>query len=661
MKRMASDVIHMGTGKEGLNKNLIPMKTRNGLEVDGRGRFINLVDQVTKELATAYGKIKSNPGNMTPAADPETLDGMEKRWIQTVSTKIKAGTFVFKPSRRIQIPKPGKNTTRPLTIPGPRDKVIERAMTDILEQIYEPAFLPTSHGFRREKGTHTAIKMIAGKFVGCTFIIEGDISQCYPSIQHDILEDILREDIADEDFIRLLKMWMASTYVEEGKLSQKSEVGIAQGSVISPILCNVYLHRFDQYMERLKARYDKGDTRARNSEYRKVQTKLAKAREALIQLKRNSKEFTTAQKNYRALRKQLSQLPSRNPMDPDFRRVYYVRYADDFVIGIAGPSTEAKAMKADIGTFLNRQLGLTMSEEKTKLTHIGRGKGANFLGVTIQKKETNGNVRQKTGKNKGARAVPFLGLKAPVAKLRERYTERGFIRTHRRGQTANTLVPKPQLGWVNLSHREILMMYNDRIRGILNYYSFVDNKGALSQIVYVLAYSCASTLAAKYKLSSRSKVFRKYGKRLRCPESGVELQLPTHMKRTRTFMTGKTRKPDETLLKGRSNKWTRDILDDPCIMCGKPGAEMHHVRKVRDLQWKVQNKKLDWFTAQMRAINRKQVPLCKEHHLLLHAKKFSDQERDQFKLGVIAYGIQIGAIGKNVDKKKTDPKNRKAV
>jgi len=187
---------------------------------------------------------------------------------------------------------------------------------------------------------------------------------------------------------------------------------------------------------------------------------------------------------------------------------------------------------------------------------------------------------------------------------------------------------------VNLDHSDIISYYNSIIYGILNFYSFVDNKTRLGAIIkYHLKHSCALTLALKYKLRKRAKVFQKFGRDLKCPETKSGLAIPSSFKRDGKFLT-KTPMIEETIAKKWNRKLTVSNMHKACAICGTFPAEMHHVRKVQDLRHKYRTKKIDFFTMQMAGINRKQVPLCKEHHQKLHSNKLTLEEKLAFADGV---------------------------
>jgi group II intron reverse transcriptase/maturase len=227
-----------------------------------------------KNLVAAYELIKSNPGNMTRGADDVTLDGIDLKYFLNLQSDLKAGKFEFNPARRIQIPKPGKNETRPLTIASPREKIVQKAILLVMERFYEDKFLNTSHGFRPARGTHTAMKQLEANFQSVHYIIEADFSKAFDSIQHDALLSIIKEEVKCEKTLTLIKSGLKAGYIEFGELHNNLTVGTPQGSILSPLLCNIYLHKLDEYVEELKVEYQKGSKRQRSSENMKLQNKV---------------------------------------------------------------------------------------------------------------------------------------------------------------------------------------------------------------------------------------------------------------------------------------------------------------------------------------------------------------------------------------------------
>lgn len=568
-----------------------------------------------KVLILAYETIKSKPGNTTPGVDAQTLDAIDLNWVHDTSKLLLAGKYRFKAARRVYIPKKGKNKKRPLTISSPRDKLIQQAIYLVLNAIYEPSFFNSSHGSRPGKGTHTALESIKFKFQGVIWCIEADIDSNFPSISHKILLSLLRKRISCEKFLTLIKRSMKAGYIEDGSFKESNK-GIFQGNITSPILNNVYLHELDAFMDELCEEFALGKHRRKTSLFRNIQYRIEKA---------------TGVDDIRKLRKELWQVNSKDPMDPNFKRLYYVRYVDDFVIGVVGSREDAVDIKKKVKCFLEENLKLTLSDDKSLITHFSKTP-ISFLGTSIKgnwEKEKRIMFVKKLGVWRKVRMTGKPSLKAPIKELFLKATVNGFFK-----KKVGVFVPT-KVGWlINLDHADILGYYNSVIRGILNFYSFANNRKSLGALVHGLKLSCARTLALKYKLRYASKTYRRFGGKLKCPDTGLELYIPNTFRAIKVFAKN-VPIPDESLFKRWNNKLTKSSLFKYCVICGtNHHVEMHHVRKIKDLKAKARGGKMDFFTLQMASINRKQIPLCRTHHKALHNNKLSPIERQQFKNGL---------------------------
>ena len=237
----------------------------------------------------------------------------------------------------------------------------------ILEAYYEPQFSDHSHGFRPERGCHTALREVYRDWVGTTWFIEGDISQCFDKLDHHILLTILREGIHDEQFIALISGLLKAGYLEDWRF-HKTLSGSPQGGIVSPNLANIYLNKLDKYVEGIQFPANtRGKKRRPNSKYQSLQRR---ARE-----KRRQGNWEAADE----LKRRMQQMPSIDPSDPKYRRLKYVRYADDFLLGFSGPRAEAEEIKQQLEKFLGENLKLELSQTKTLITHA-RTEAARFLG-----------------------------------------------------------------------------------------------------------------------------------------------------------------------------------------------------------------------------------------------------------------------------------------
>jgi len=263
----------------------------------------------------AYGNIYPNKGAMTPGASAETADGMSEEKIDQIIAPMRHERYRFSPARRVYIPKKNRKL-RPLGLPSWSDKLVGEVVRLLLEAYYEPGFSDLSHGFRKGRGCHTALRKIHDTWTGTAWFIEGDISDCFGSLSHEILLGILAEKIHDQRFLRLIRNMLKAGYLEDWEYRETLS-GCPQGGVVSPILSNIYLHKLDEFIEQeLIPQYTRGTSRKDNPEYKRIQRQLAAAR------RRGDRAAA------RDLGKQLRRLPSKDPMDPGYRRLQYARYAD---------------------------------------------------------------------------------------------------------------------------------------------------------------------------------------------------------------------------------------------------------------------------------------------------------------------------------------------
>ena len=417
----------------------------------------------------AYLNIHTNDGSMTPGSDNENIDGMNLRRMDNIIASMKDHSYQPKPARRTYITKKnGKQ--RPLGIPSTDDKLVQEVVRMILESIYEPTFSENSHGFRSEKSCHTALSQIQNTFTGVRWFIEGDIQQCFDSFDHHVLINILRKRIADEYFIALIWKLLKAGYMEQWTYNHTYS-GTPQGSGVSPLLANIYLNELDTFIDKYKENFDTGKRAKVNPEYKREYSKLcdiqSKNTQVWNELDKQSK--ATARKEQQKQQKTVRSLPTLVTNDPHFKRVVYCRYADDFLIGVIGSKQDAEVIKADIGQFLQVELKLTMSDEKTKVTH---GKDmAKFLGydITIRK-----NVQQK--RNKNGKVVRTgsgrIALFVPYEKWRDKLLDYGAMKICKDVNGSEKWKPIHRGFLTNKPDIEIINRFNAEIRGLYNYPRF---------------------------------------------------------------------------------------------------------------------------------------------------------------------------------------------
>lgn len=486
--------------------NSIPVGLLENIRVNSKKnpnqKLYNLIGAISNPqmLKLANELIKSKPGNMTKGTDNTTLDGVDIGWVENTSTSLQSGKYQFNPARRKWIPKPGKKQMRPLGIANPREKIVQKAIQLVLEAVYEPIFLECSHGFRPGKSCHTALKSCRVKLNGIKWVIEGDISKCFDTIPHQKIMEILGQKIGCEKTLALISRALKAGTIELGDIVQRTLEGTPQGSVLSPLLCNIFMHEFDLFMKNLSETFKRGKTRRKNPLYRRIANNLHQAR------------LNGEISKIRILRRKLWDTPAGDPFDANFKRLVYVRYADDFIVGTIGSKAETLEILKKIQEFLATKLDLTLNLDKTKVTHFP-SKPIHFLGAILRGYgHLKGTFIKKTVWKETIRlhAVPlYIRIEAPIKNILEKLTTAGFFQ-----KTDNRYKPTRVGRLFNLDMPNILSFYNSIIRGYMNYYSFADNRSSLGMIVHGLKHSCALTLKSKFKLNTIAAVFKKFGKNL---------------------------------------------------------------------------------------------------------------------------------------------------
>jgi len=557
--------------------------------------YARMLDE--KLFIASYVKLYANRGAMTVGSDPnDTIDGMSLQRIRNIIETLKNNQWQWKPSRRQHIPK-GNGKTRPLSVPSWSDKLVQNVMRTVLEAYYEPQFHDESHGFRPQRGCHTALQHVKHVWTGINWFIEGDIKGCFDTIDHDKLLDIIGKRIRDFRFMKLLRTMLKAGYIEDWR-HKPSLAGTPQGGVISPLLANIFLHELDSYvMEEMKPDFDSGKSKRMNRAYQKLRDAVYKARKA---------GETVKAKALLILR---NKLPSRDPKDAGYRRLVYVRYADDFMIGIIGTKREARDVKRKVGGFL-QEMSLTLSDTKTKITHATKGR-ARFLGYDIHKHNGKHPHRYLSGR---------IQLNVPqdrIAHLMRRYMRHGKP-IHRR-ELAHGSLP------------EIIRLYDSELRGYYNYYRLASNVShRLNHLRFIMQRSLSKTIANKMKLTT-AKVYKRYGingtvsgrKTL-----GVTMETETGEKviafgdyslRKQWLPTNNDRDPFVPALPYK--ELTQRLNATECELCGKTDhkLEVHHIRRLKDIRRKVREGIAARWQEVMAYRNRKTLVVCHPCHRLIHA------------------------------------------
>lgn len=551
----------------------------------------------------AYGRIYSNKGAMTPGPDAETADGMTLGKIERIIDALRHERYRFKPVRRRYIPKKdGKQ--RPLGLPSWSDKLVGEVIRLLLEAYYEPRFSDRSHGYRPGRGCHTALREVANTWTGTSWFIEGDISRCFDELDHQVMLAALGERIHDNRLLRLIGQMLRAGYLEDWVWGATLS-GAPQGGVLSPCLSNIYLNRLDTFVETvLMPEYTRGARRKPNPEHRRITSAIGRAR------KRGDHAAV------RALRKQQRRLPGLDPNDSDYRRLRYVRYADDILLGFIGPRSEAEEIKRRLGQFLHEELALELSETKTLITHA-RTSAARFLGyeITVQH-----NDRKITAGRRSVNGGIRLSVPREVIATK-------CVRYMRRGKPAQ----RPEL--MNEEAHAIISRYGAEYRGIVQYYLLAGDVYRLDRLRWVMLTSLLKTLARKHD-STVTKIARKYAATIETPhgprtcmqavvDRGEAKQplvatfggIPLRRQRT-AILT------DRVPLRANSRRkeLIHRLLAGQCEICGEPEkVRVHQIRKLADLD-KLEEPQPEWAQIMARR-RRKTLVVCEPCSASIHPRR----------------------------------------
>ena len=563
----------------------------------------------------AYQKIASNGGSTTKGSDGRSIDEMSLARIETLIASLKDESYQPHPSRRVHIPK--KNgKTRPLGIPAFEDKLVQEVVRMILEAIYEGHFETTSHGFRPKRSCHTALLHIQKTFSGAKWFIEGDIKGFFDNIDHDVLVGILRERISDDRFIRLIRKFLKAGYVEDWTF-HNTYSGTPQGGIVSPILANIYLDKLDKYVKEYIRHFDMGTKRRPGKESNDLANERKRTVRKLKKVKDGTEKAALVAR-LKAIEQERAAFPSGDEMDGSYRRLKYIRYADDFILGVIGSKEDALRIKEDIKSFLSESLALELSEEKTLITHTG--KSAKFLGYEItvtrnnhQRRDVQGRLRRTYGKR--------VRLNVSMATLRDKLLEYGAMEIKLRNGK-EIWKPKCRSGLIFNDDLEILDRYNRETVGFCNYYLIANNCVVLHNFRYIMEYSMYKTFAGKYRSTVR-KINKKYRLSklftVKYEQKGViksRTFYKTSFKRRTTAFNGSCDIEPYSIADASRTNLTDRLKAEKCELCGATGKLiMHHVRNLKDLKEKESWKRL------MSARKRKTIALCPSCHRLRHLGK----------------------------------------
>lgn len=571
----------------------------------------------------AYKNIYANGGSMTPGVNGITIDGMSSQRIAKLIESLKDRSYQPNPARRTYIAKknnPAKK--RPLGIPSGDDKLVQEVVRMLLESIYEPNFSDASHGFRPQKSCHTALTKIQKTFTGAKWFVEGDIKACFDSFDHHVLIDILRKRIDDEAFISLMWKFLKAGYMEQWQYHMTYS-GTPQGSGMSPILANIYLNELDRYMGEYKAMFYK-PTRTANPAHRNMASKIFyyKAKNDKVWDDLSVEEKKECARTLRQMRSEQRKLPTHPVQETSYKAIQYVRYADDFIVGVIGSHEDAKKLKQDLTVFLKEKLGLTLSTEKTKITNTAEN--ARFLGYDISVSRSQDIKRLKNGKRQRVYSG-VVQLRMPLEKWTAKLLEYGAIRIKKDESGKERWKTMPRGKLINRTDIEILSRYNSEIRGLYNYYAIAGNVSTLNHFSSRMKYSMLKTFGSKYRCKVR-KIKERYVKN---GEFTVAYKTKSGMKESVYYHDGFRKKTEPALGQvdmldiykkyDKPNSLAIRLHTNKCELCGTDcdGLEMHQVRRLKDL-----NGEQEWERIMLQR-RRKTLAVCPSCHIEIHNSKKS--------------------------------------
>jgi Retron-type reverse transcriptase len=591
--------------------------SKTGKRVNGLFRLM----QAPLLWEQAYQKIAPNKGALTPGVDGATFDGFSPDKVHSIIARLMAGTYKTQPVRRVHIPK-ANGKTRPLGIPTTEDKLVQEVVRVLLERIYEPVFSEHSHGFRPGRSCHTALETIRATWSGMKWLVDVDVTGFFDNIDHGILLGLLAERIADRRFLALIRGMLKAGYVEDWAF-RPTYSGTPQGGVVSPLLANIYLHELDRFMERRIAAFHQGTARALHPEWGAITARMSTLR-AKVKRQRARGDTAGAEATLAEVRRLTERrfaVPYGDPFDPDYRRLRYCRYADDFLIGVIGSKAEARRIMSEVAGFLAEHLRLQISAEKSCVCKATDG--ARFLGYDVCTYSPQRRVMATLGGGRRAiqrTSADRLQLKVPRDRVAKFCREKGYGDFDAfRAKHRDTLL--------HASDVEIVMAYNAEFRGFATYYALAkDVKSKLSKLEHLQTLSLGKTLASKHdstvsKVLNRMRMGREYGIRYQVHDRTrvVRLWKLKHLRPPpRTW--GKVDIPPFADYGFTRTELVERLNAQECMLCGATDqpCEVHHVRKLADL------KDTPYGRMAPAARLRKRIVLCRSCHHALHAGRLPD-------------------------------------
>lgn len=597
--------------------DILRTRSKNGMKITRIYRYL-----YNKEFyLEAYEQLSKNNVHVNDDLD-ETIDGMSLARIDDIIEEMRYEQYKWHKLAQFCIPK-SNNKFRILLVPEWRDKLVQKVLQIILSAIYEPKFSDASHGYRPNRGCHTALARIYKTGQACDFFIEGDISDCFDSIDHTVLLNIFKRDIDDGRFIELIRKMLKAGKCCNDFVYGKTYSGIPQGGVLSPLLANIYLNEFDKWVEtELVPKWNIGKSKPPRKEYNRLNDRVC-ANEKRLETIKDPEKRTIIKKTLKDLRFARSKVKSRiKTGDGSYRRLTYTRYADDWIMTVTGTYKECLEIKDKIKQYLSSALKLTLNDEKTRIVQSNDSKNpVRFLGYNIITQY--GDTHMLHGKRTLNGIIGFMIPRDVINQKIRQYCVNG--------------IPKHRPELINDTVFDIIKMYQAEFRGIVQYYKFARNQRALSKIKYVMEVSLVKTLANKLK-KSMHKIYDLYKgthitngksyKVLKCTISSSVGKIYEAYFGAIPLIRKKAMDAtvvDDNIIKIKSYNYrsslSQRLVHDVCEICGSNDKiEMHHINKMKDIK----NNKAPW-AKKMIASNRKTIALCHKHHMQIHAGRYNDR------------------------------------
>ena len=579
-------------------------------------------------LLIAYSALK---GKKASGIDDVPVENVTLASILSLSLELCSKKYSPSYTKRVFIPK-ANGKMRPLGIPSSKDKIVQKALLIVLNPLFENLFLDSSHGFRVKRSCHSALRKMYYEWRGVKWFIECDFVSCFDRISHPKAMSVFSRYVDDYWTCNLVNRFLKKGYVHFGNLCDSQlelKIGTPQGSIISPLICNILLHELDNFVEGYINKYSNYSDRKikvseEYNETRRIKdTPFEPAYDELRQIVHTD---VSGRKIVGALR-EIRKLDAGArgvryyKEDKNARKIQYIRYADDFVLGLICDKLFAYKTLCAVAN-VSGCLGMTLNIDKSGVKH--HEKGTLFLGFRIF-----GNygfkIKQRTNKDGSTQRVGDVVLKfgIPLERLFERYADRGFFQRVK-NKKSEKFVGRRVDKWLFLDNEyEIIQRFNSVTRGIKYYYSCSTYRSVLDRFWHNLKRSAALTLAHKNKKRSAKWAFDKFGKDLtvtnRKGDKKVSFEVPLSGGKIK-FANGNV---DHMMVVPKGSPLPVTLtavcsaseLDCAIPNCTLKASEWHHVKHRKRIKGNQTQKSLYAYTA-------KQIPLCKNHHLLVHSGKY---------------------------------------